>query len=333
MRQTGAARMQDVARLAGVSKITVSRVLSAPEKVSPKTREAVEAAIRETGYFPNLIAGGLASNRTRIIGVVVPTITNSIFADTIQGLSDMLEPAGYSIFLGQTGYISDHEQKLVAKMLGRRCDGLILIGASPSRQLQQMLRTANVPVVQTWDLVRKPIDLLVGFSHFEAGKTMTKHLIARGYRRIAFLGGGDPRSVNRGKGCAAACIEGGLEPPLHIPLSSPASIDAGSAALHQILEIRPRIDAAFFATDVFANGALLECIKLGISVPQQLAVGGFGDLEVARHLVPPLTTIVVPSYEMGRTAARLLLDAADGHRSEDGKVVDIGFQIKVRGST
>jgi LacI family transcriptional regulator, gluconate utilization system Gnt-I transcriptional repressor len=331
-RTTGAARMADVARLAGVGLITVSRVLNDPGKVAPETRAVVQAAIQRVGYVPNLIAGGLASNRSRVVGVVVPTITNSIFADTVQGLSDVLEAKNYSILLGQTGYDSEREQRLIATMLGRRAEGLIAIGCSQSDAVKRMLRAAGVPIVQTWDIVEDPVDLLVGFSNFEAGRAMTEHLIARGYRRIAFLGGSDPRSFARGKGYEAALEHHDLAPAQHVQLTSPASIGAGRDAVRILLAAEPRIEAAFFATDVFAMGALAECLRAGAAVPARIAIAGFGDLEVASHMVPTLTTVKIRGYEIGHSAAEMLLNSIGG-RDMTRKVIDLGFEIVARQST
>jgi LacI family transcriptional regulator, gluconate utilization system Gnt-I transcriptional repressor len=325
-------RMADVAQLAGVSLITVSRVLNTPDKVAPRTREAVERAIERVGYVPNLVAGGLASNRSRMIGAIVPTITTPIFADTVQGLSDVLEREGYSILLGQTGYDEERERTRVSAMLGRRSEGLMIVGAAHKPPTNRLLRFAGIPRVQTWDLTEAPIDLMVGFSHFEAGRAMTEHLISRGYRRIAFLGGGDPRSQARIAGCVAAMRTHNLKPPLLIPLASPAFVSTGSDAVRELVQIRPRLDAAFFATDIFALGALLKCLEIGVRIPEDLAIAGFGDLEVAKHMVPALTTVRIRSYEMGKSAAAIMLQSIRGQPIEK-RVVDTGFEIAIRGST
>jgi len=323
--------MEDVARIAGVSLITVSRALNGGANVTAATRARVEAAVRQTGYVPNLIAGGLASNRSRIVGLVVPTITNSIFAATVQGLSDVMEPEGYSILLGQSGYDDARERILIATMVGRRVEGLLIVGGSQPPEVRDMLRGSGVAVVQAWELAADPIDLTVGFSNFAAGRAITEHLIARGHRRIAFLGGGDPRGAARGAGFAAAMAAAGLEPiSLHAP--SPASIAAGRAVARELIAARPRVEAAFCATDVFAVGVLAECRRAGIAVPAELAVAGFGDLEVAQHLAPALTTVRIRDYAIGAEAARLLLGTIAGQPRARASV-DLGFEIVLREST
>ena len=328
-RTSGATRMQDVARIAGVGVVTVSRVLNDPGKVAPATRAAVQDAIRKSGYLPNLVAGGLASSRSGMVAVVVPTITNSIFADTVQGVSDALEPAGISILLGETGYDDERERALIATMLGRRAEGLVVIGCAQAAPARALLVAARVPVVQTWDLIDKPVDLLVGFSNFAAGHAVAMHLLGRGCRRIAFLGGGDPRSNARGEGFRAALRAQGIEPAASVDLPRPAAMDAGSEALERLLRTTPGVDGAFFSTDVFAAGALFACARAGIAVPGRLAIAGFGDLELARHM--DLTTVRIRGYDIGRTAAQVILASLAAPAAER-KVVDLGFEMVVRGT-
>ena len=322
--------MQDVARLAGVAVVTVSRVLNNPGAVAPATREAVRAAIHKVGYLPNLVAGGLASNKSGMVAVVVPTITNSIFADTVQGVSDTLEPAGISILLGQTGYDDERERMLIATMLGRRAEGLVVVGCTQAPPARALLAAAQIPVVQTWDLVDNPVDMLVGFSNFAAGHAVATHLLARGYRRVAFLGGGDPRSRERGLGFRAALREQDIELAAEVELASPAAIDAAGAGLNRLLQTAPDADGAFFSTDVFAAGALLACGRAGVSVPKQLAIAGFGDLDLARHM--DLTTVRIRGYDIGRSAADMIIATLSG-RTVECKVVDLGFEMVVRGTT
>jgi LacI family gluconate utilization system Gnt-I transcriptional repressor len=322
--------MQDVADLAGVALVTVSRVLNEPDKVARETLDAVRKAIREVGYVPNLVAGGLASNRSGVVGVIVPTITNSIFADTVQGASDLLEPAGFSILLGQSRYDDEREARLIARMLGRRAEGLVVVGCTQAEPARRLLIGSQVPVVQTWDLADEPIDLNAGFSNFDAGRAVGDHLLDRGHRRIAFLGGGDPRSFARGEGFRAALGQRGLAPAISVDLASPPAFDAGRDALQTLLRPGTPVDAAFFSTDVLAAGALLACRRAGVVVPGRLAIVGFGDLEIARHL--DLTTVQIRGEDIGRAAATMILDVLTGTGPRPDRV-DLGFRIVVRGTT
>jgi len=323
--------MHDVAALAGVSAITVSRVVNSPSKVAPATRARVEAAIERLGYVPNLTAGSLASRRTRIIGAIVPTIANSIFAETIQGLSEGLATAGYQLMLGQSGYEDAREDALVAAFVGRRVDGLVLTGVGHSRRTRRQLLNAAVPVVETWELTRQPIDMVVGFSNFEAGAAMGRHLLSRGWRRLAFVGGSDERSVARGDGLLQAARAARAPAPARRIIDGATTLAAGRDAIAQLMRGERPPQAVFFSNDVLAAGALLECAARGWSVPDQVAVAGLGDFELAAQLSPALTTVRIPMRAIGESAARLLLDRLSGVEPQSA-TVDVGFEIVVRGS-
>ena len=325
-RAGGGVRMHDVARLAEVSPITVSRALSQPDKVSAETRRRVEAAIAQVGYVPNLTAGSLASNRSRIIAAVVPTIANSIFADTVQGLSDQLERQGYQLLLGQTGYSETTEDELIRAFLGRRPDALVLTGIGRSAAARALLRNAEIPIVETWDLTAAPLDMLVGFSNRDAGRAMAEFFLARGYRRLAFVGSTDQRSQARRAGFLAAAPDA-----LTIALDEQASVPRGRAALQRVRAEAPDVQAIFFSTDVLAVGALLECQRLGLAVPRELAIAGLGDLPIAAEINPALTTIEIRGYAIGEHAARMLLQRLAGERVAP-KIVDLGFRIVARAS-
>src|SRR5215475_9336321 len=175
-----------VADLAGVSAITVSRVVRLPEKVAPETRARVEAAMRELGYVPNQIAGALAGARTKSVGVLVPTIANSIFADTVQGLTDELEPLGFAVILAQSRYDAVREDRMLAALLSRRPEAIIMVGSPATEEGSRLLRNARIPIVETWDLPANPIDAVAGFDDYKAGTAVAKHLVAQGRRQLAF---------------------------------------------------------------------------------------------------------------------------------------------------
>lgn len=333
MRPATRARIQDVAKAAGVSAITVSRALREPERVAQRTRAAVLQAIERLGYVPDLVAGALASRKSRVVGAVVPTIAGAMFADTVQGMSDALRDEGYQLLLGAHGYDLAAEQSLVQAFLGRRADGLILTGAQHAPGTRRLLAAAAVPVVETWDLGRNPLDMTVGFSNFRAAKAMAEHLVARGYRRIAFVSGplrGYDRSRARRDGFRAGLARGParfLE--LHVP--GPTGMRAGAEAIAALLARDPEVDAAFFVNDVMAAGALMECQRRGWAVPQRVAIAGFGDFEVAAATSPALTTVRISGYEIGRRAA-LMLAARLAGRDVGPRTVDLGFEVVARES-
>jgi LacI family gluconate utilization system Gnt-I transcriptional repressor len=321
----------DVARAAGVSHITVSRVINTPEKVAPETRERVEAFIASMDYIPNLLAGGLSSKRTGVIAAIVPTIGHSIFAETVRGLSEKLSSKGYQLLLGQTDYSEAVETTLVETFIGRRVDGIVLTGIHHSARTRRRLHATNIAVVETWDLTRKPIDMLVGFSNYEAGRAMAEYLYGRGRRNFAFAGGADARGLARFQGYAEVLQQHDMKAPVRITVPLGSFLKAGREALVQILDAHPQTDAIFFSNDVIAAGALLECNRLGIRVPEQIAIAGFADLEIATELTPSLTTVQVSAYRIGEKAAQLLLAKLTGE-SHDHAVCDLGFAIVPRAS-
>src|SRR3954466_9616053 len=165
-----------VAKLAGESSITVNRVVRLPNLVAPETRGRFEAAMRELGYVPNQVAGALASARTSSVGVLVPTIANSIFADTVQGLSDELEPLGYAVILAQSRYDASREDRMLAALLSRRPEAIIMVGSSATKDGARLLQRAGIPIVETWELPVAPIDAVAGFDNYEAGVEVARHL-------------------------------------------------------------------------------------------------------------------------------------------------------------
>src|SRR6202795_4457004 len=201
-----------VAKLAGVSSITVSRVVRLPDLVAPETRGRVEAAMRELGYVPNQLAGALASGaRTRSVGVLVPTIANSIFAETVQGLSDELEPLGYAVILAQSRYDAAREDHMLSALLSRRPEAIIMVGSPATDDGARLLRRAGIPVAETWDLPAAPIDAVAGFDNYAAGATVGRHLVAQGRQNLAFIGGDDPRATRRWNGFKDAALEAGAK--------------------------------------------------------------------------------------------------------------------------
>jgi LacI family gluconate utilization system Gnt-I transcriptional repressor len=314
-----------VAKLAGVSSITVSRVVRVPNLVAPETRDRVEAAMRELGYVPNQLAGALASARTRSVGVLVPTIANSIFADTVQGLSDELEPRGYAVILAQSRYDAEREDHMLAALLSRRPEAIIMVGSPATEDGARLLRRAGIPIVETWELPDSPIDAVAGFDNYQAGVAVARHLVAQGRQNFAFIGGDDPRATRRWRGFADTLAELGAKPPRRLILERNAS---GSVAA---LADLPDVDAVFAANDAHAIGFLsglrhAGLLRDGPAAGQPVAVIGLGDLEMGRLIAPSLSTIRVHGDAIGRTAAKLILTR------EGPRHVDLGFELVLRDS-
>jgi len=314
-----------VAELAGVSSITVSRVVRLPNLVAPETRVRVEAAMRELGYVPNQLAGALASARTRSVGVLVPTIANSIFADTVQGLSDELEPLGYAVILAQSRYDEAREDRMLAALLSRRPEAIIMVGSPATDDGARLLRRAGIPIVETWELPAAPIDAVAGFDNYAAGEAVARHLVTQGRRNLAFIGGEDSRATRRWHGFMDVALALGAEKPRRLILDRNAS---GSVVA---LANLPGVDAVFAANDAHAIGFMsglraAGLLRFGPASEQPVAVIGLGDLEMGRLIAPSLSTIRVHGDAIGRTAARLML-SRDGPRR-----VDLGFELVLRDS-
>jgi LacI family gluconate utilization system Gnt-I transcriptional repressor len=321
------ATLADVARAARVSLITASRALRTPRLVAEPTRARIEAAVAELGYVPNLIAGALASARTRSVALLVPTIASSIFAGTINGLSDALEAEGHAIVMAQSSYDSTREAKALAALLGRRPEALVMVGQPASDQARTLLRRAaadGVLVVETWELPRRPIGAAVGFDNSGVGAAVARHFAQAGRRRLAFVGGSDARAAARFRGFARGARAAGLAPPLRVTTAAPAAMDDAAAAAAHLAGA----DAVFTANDVHAVGLLGALLAAGQRVPDDVALFGLGDLEITRHVRPKLSTVRIDGAAIGREAAALVLAGA----ASAGRVVDVGFTLVWRES-
>ncbi|MCA7014676.1 LacI family DNA-binding transcriptional regulator [Dickeya dadantii] len=322
--------LDDVARAAGLSSMTVSRALNTPALVRAKTIEKVQEAVRATGYIPNALAGGLASRRSKLIAVVVPQINNNMFVDTIQALSDELAQRGYHMLLCVAGYTQQAEEELVATLLSRRPDGVVLTGIHHSPALKKIILNAAVPVVEIWDLTPTPLDMLVGFSHEKVGLTLAEYIRRKGYQRPVLIWTEDPRAARRKTGLCEALSGYGIPQPACIDAPLPATLAFGRHGLSQLLE-QNQPDVVVCSSDTLAQGAIMEAESRGLRVPQDLAVMGFGDLDFAASNRPALTTVGIDRREMGRRAATLLADSIAGDTRSDA-IVDIGFQLIERES-
>ncbi|MCL6745664.1 LacI family DNA-binding transcriptional regulator [Kosakonia sp. R1.Fl] len=322
--------LEDVARAAGLSSMTVSRALNTPQLVRPKTVEKVLAAVKATGYIPNALAGGLASRRSKLIAVVVPQINNNMFVDTIQAISDELAKRGYHMLLCVAGYTQQTEAELVAALLSRRPDGIVLTGIHHSTDLKKVILNASVPVVEIWDLTPTPLDMLVGFSHEKVGQATAEYLLRKGYRRPGLLWTVDKRASQRKAGLCEALARHGITDPLSVDVALPARFTSGREGLSQLLALGES-DVIVCSSDTLAQGAIVEAQARGLRVPQDVAVIGFGDLDFAAGNNPAITTVSVDRQIIGQRAATLLMERIEGTSSGE-EIVDIGFHFIERES-
>ena len=323
--------LHDVARLAGVSAMTVSRAINTPDRVPAATLARVQEAVAKTGYVPNLLAGGLRSSKSRLVAALVPTLVGPVFNETVQALTQALKAQGYQLMLGQSGYADSIEDDLLDAIIGRRPDGIVLTGVTHSAQVHLKLRSAGIPVVETWDLTPTPIDMLVGFSHTAAAEAVCRRFHEAGRRRLAVIGADDERALRRSHAFVAAAQGLGLPEPLVHQVPAPTTLGSGRTGLQALWAQRPDLDGVFCSSDLLALGVLTEAQAQGMAVPGRLAVVGFGDLDFARDLHPALTTVRIDGSRIGREAARCIVERAQG-RMVPEHVIDIGFSIVDRAS-
>ena len=316
----------DVARVAGVAPMTVSRALNRPELVRSETQRKVLEAVRKTGYVPNMLAGGLASSKSRLVAILLPTIANSIFSDTVQALMDGLSSSNYQTLLGLTAYSPEREEALVEALLGRRPDGIVLAGTSHSKATVERLTKARVPVVEIWDLTDKPIDMMIGFSHEEVGRQVAKHLLAKGYRKFGIVSVDDPRGLRRCESLKRELAKQRVAKPSFEVLPAPATLQAGREGLSRLLATdAPEIVVC--SSDTLAQGVLAEAASRRMKVPRDIAVMGFGDLSTAAQVYPALSTVRIDGATIGRKAAEALLQRFDGDAPPAEVRIDTGFTI------
>ena len=330
-RGSGAVTLHDVAKLAGVAPITASRALNTPNQVSVEVRRKVRDAVARTGYLPNLLAGGLASRRSRLVAAVVPTIAGPVFLETVQSLTEALAERGYQLMLGQAGYGGSREDALLEAIIGRRPDGIVLTGILHSAEGRKRLMASGIPVVETWDLTPTPIDMLVGFSHVEVGRAVAAHLHGKGRSRLAVVAGDDERAARRGRAFVAAALALGLREPRIVTVPAPTTLRSGRQALATLVRDASDTDAVFCSSDQLALGVLTEARVRGWAVPGRLAVIGFGDQEFSADLEPALSSVRIRGDAIGRQAAQFIVDRVEG-RAVPERVIDIGFSIIERQS-
>lgn len=313
--------------------MTVSRVLNQPDKVAPATVQKVRDVIERSGFVPNLLAGGLSSQRSRLVAAIVPQMVNSIFIETIQAFSQRLWQEGYQVLMGMSGYPESLEDELVATILARRPEAIYLTGVTRSVATRRRLAASGIPVVEVWDLTATPLDLVVGFSHEACGQAVGQHLLERGYRRIGLVWADDPRAAARMRSLQQTLAAAGLPPAPVVVGPAPSTTRKGREGLAELLRSGQPFDAIACSSDALAQGVLAEALSRGLRIPGDLAVIGFGDLEAAANTYPTLTTVRIFSADIGRQAAEGLLQRMRGERPAQPVIVDTGFSLIQRDST
>ncbi len=298
--------------------MTVSRAFKADSLVSAETRETILRTAEELGYVFDSTAANLRSQKSGFVAVTIPSINNANFADTVGGLSDTLSRRDMQILLGYTNYNVEEEERLIEQLLRRKPQAIVVTGGTHTQRARRLLQTVAIPVIETWDIPADPIGHYVGFSNAVVMRDMVDHFVALGCRRIAFIGGDverDARGSERRRGFVAAMQAHGLDPSRLIAAGPPPiSMREGADAMARLIELYPDTEAIACVSDLAAYGALTECHRLGIAVPDRFSIGGFGNYEIGEVCVPTLTTINAHAREIGERTAELILDILDGSR-------------------
>ncbi len=332
MRSRSRLTIRDIAREAGVSAATVSRVMNAPAEVSPKTLAAVRAVIDRHGYLSDGIAVSLASARSHTIGVVIPTITNSIYAASTQAIQRVAQAAGYTVLLGVSEFSQDTEEQLIRQLLNRRVDGLILTGFERPRGLYDLMRANAVPFVVTWKTVDASESIpSVSFDNYEGSRLALSHLLSLGHERIALICGRtavNDRARERRQAYEDVMRKSGLAVHRDWICEADFGHVEGRLTMQKLLALSPRPTAVFCANDVQAIGALFECQEQGVNVPTEMSLVGFDDVPAAQFVRPQLTTVRVPADDMGRVGAERLIGAITDRRIPKGQVLPVELVIR-----
>lgn len=325
--------LQDVARRAGVSTATVSRCLNAPQQVSDATRETVMAAVKALGYAPNFGARALAAKRTNTFGAIVPTMRNAIFAEGLQAFQEELGAHGVTLLVASSSYRPDLEANQIRALVARGADALLLIGHDRDPESYAFLEKRQVPYVVTWAHSTGSGRTSIGFDNTRAMAELTGEVIALGHRRLALIAGErstNDRARDRATGVTQAMAANGLDPADLILIEAPYRTDVGAAAFADLMARPAPPTAILCGNDVIAAGALRQAHVMGLNVPGDVSITGFDDIELAGLLSPGLTTVAVPHRDMGRGAARALVDLCNGRPA--GQEIELPAQITWRAS-
>jgi len=331
--------IRDVSRLAGVSRMTVSRVVRDLDLVLPETRDRVNKAIADLGYVPDRAAGSLTTRRTGFIALILPTLTNANFSNVAHGLTEALRERDYNLLIAYTDYSQTEEDRQLRNLLARRPEAVVITGSAHRRSTSRMLMSSDIPVVEIADLPRQPIQHAVGFSNYQAGRTAARYLIDRGFRAIGAVASAaegdviDHRGEERIRGFEEELRLAGRPTDLVLRHgTAPVSYGHGAAVAGMLLERKPKPNAVFAVSDLSAVGMVMEFQRRGIRVPEEMSIMGFGDFEIGAQINPGLTTIHVDFRALGRRTGQLLLELLSADASDTPTTIDVGLTVVERSS-
>lgn len=311
----GVVRLIDVAARARCSTASVSRVLNDPNLVQGELRDRVFAAMRHLAYVPNSAARTLRSRRSQIMGIVIPTLNYAMYARLVEGLQQKLTERGYSLLVATSEYELEREAEQARRLIERGVEGLVFIGDLHHPDLYRLLERARIPYVNTYVYRDDGDHPCVGFDNRHAASEMTEFLLGLGHRTFGVISAitlGNDRAAERVAGVRVTLERHGLGLPPNAVYERPYSIAGGREGFRYLRALVSAPTAILCGNDVLAMGALIESRALAISVPEQVSIVGFDNLEFAAHLDPSLTTMEVPGAEMGERAAEFLVGQVTG---------------------
>lgn len=306
--------LKDIARLAQVSEMTASRAIRGAPDVSAATKARINDIARQVGYVPNRIAGALASQKGNLVGVVVPSLSSSVFPEVLSGISATLKQTELKTVIGVTGYDLLEEEEVIREMLSLQPSGLVVAGLEHADASRKMLFNADCPVVEVMDTDGDPVRHCVGISHLQVGRDMAKMIIERGYRKIGFVGTKMPqdfRAEKRFKGFLHTLSENKISLYDQELYAGASSIETGRAMTEHLLRRSPALECIYYSSDVMSVGAYMHCLSHGLNIPEDLAIAGFNSLDLLQGLPMALATTDAHRFEIGRQAANLILRAQE----------------------
>ncbi len=333
MEKTLAPKLQDVARLAGVSTATVSRCFNEPDKVVNKTREKVMRIVEELGYTPHFGGRALASNRSNTVGAIIPTMENAIFARGLQTFQETLADSGVTMLVASTGYDPEREYQQIRTLLSQGADGLLLIGSARPEKTYEFLERRKIPYVITWNYKFDSSCFNVGFNNRKAAALLAQCVIDFGHTNIAMISAPrehNDRARDRVGGTQDAMKASGLSPDGLAIETTKYSLKNGGLAFEKLMTRTPRPTAVICGNDVLGAGAIAKAKEMGLKIPDDVSITGFDDIDISEVVDPKLTTVHVPHRRMGEAAARMLLDILNGQK--ECQSIELETQLVMRGS-
>ncbi|HIF9175636.1 TPA: substrate-binding domain-containing protein [Photobacterium damselae] len=318
--------LNDVAQKVGVTKMTVSRYLRDPNSVAENTRKKIAVVIDELGYVASRVPDILSNRNSKAIGILLPSLSNQVFASLLQGIESVTKDEGYQTLITHYGYSAEEEEEKIASLLSYHVDGLILTESIHSQRTYKMIDAAAIPVVETIDLPEKPIDMVVGLDHKQAAFELVSKMIIYGRRHIVYFAARlDRRTQLRGEGYLQAMEANGLTPQI-VSTQEHSSFTQGRELMRQALKQFPELDGVFCTNDDLAIGAMMHCQEHNIKIPDRVAIAGYNALDIGKAISPTLASVNTPREEIGAAAATLLLKKLSGKKVTK-PIQNIGYSL------